>query len=207
MCLEGIEDDKQGYGIPPTIFRSTCYHGVADRSPLWGAEGLLADLQTLTKDLQIFQHLHPIDLYSLIRTNKVLRALLLSKESYSTWRNSYFQHSDIPWCPPDTSHPRWTTILFGPDKCHVCTYFSLLSSSLTFCHRNVEVTMPCPILLFEPTIVNPVLWVLFSNHYFQSLLVSDAKLHGQSNVSPTAGMSPGPQGFHMASPSVQLSMV
>src|SRR6266542_4817072 len=79
------------------------------------------DLQILT-DLQIFQHLHPIDLYSLIRTNKGLRALLLSKDSYSIWRNSYFQHSDIPCCPPDTSYPRWTTLLFGPDKCHVCIY-------------------------------------------------------------------------------------
>ncbi|KAF9528094.1 hypothetical protein CPB83DRAFT_356333 [Crepidotus variabilis] len=81
--------------------------------------GFIMDLPT---DLvyEILQHLHPIDLYTLVRTNKTLRALLLSKESYSTWRNSYTLHPDIPTCPADISYPKWTTLLFGPDECDKC---------------------------------------------------------------------------------------
>ncbi|PPQ68600.1 hypothetical protein CVT26_003389 [Gymnopilus dilepis] len=67
--------------------------------------------------LEIFGHLHPVDLYSLIRSSKALRNILLNRGSFSVWQSSYCQHPDIPLCPTGVSFPRWTSLLFGPSTC------------------------------------------------------------------------------------------
>jgi hypothetical protein len=78
--------------------------------------------------IQIFEHLHPIDLYNLIRTSKAFRSLLLRRQATAVWRETFSRHPDIPSCPPDLSLPKWASLLFGPTTCDV----SLEKSSVGF---------------------------------------------------------------------------
>ncbi|KIM46546.1 hypothetical protein M413DRAFT_317794 [Hebeloma cylindrosporum] len=68
---------------------------------------------------EIFGHLHPIDLYNLIRTSKGFRSLLLGPQARAVWRETFSRHPDIPSCPPDLSLPKWASLLFGPSTCDV----------------------------------------------------------------------------------------
>ncbi|KAF9057184.1 hypothetical protein BJ165DRAFT_14635 [Panaeolus papilionaceus] len=81
----------------------------------------LARLLDLPYDiiLEIIGHLHPIDLYSLIRTAKPLRNILLSRRSLSVWALVFANHEDIPPIPRGNSPPRWVTTLFAPPRCDV----------------------------------------------------------------------------------------
>ncbi|KAJ3496776.1 hypothetical protein NLJ89_g10438 [Agrocybe chaxingu] len=69
---------------------------------------------------EIFSHLHPIDLYNLIRTTKSLRGLLLNRHSRRVWKMSFKANVGIPDCPSDVSFPKWVSLLFGPDDCDTC---------------------------------------------------------------------------------------
>ena len=69
--------------------------------------------------IQIFEHLHPIDLYNLIRTSNGFRSLLLTRRATAVWRETFSRHPDIPPCPPDLSLPKWASLLFGPATCDV----------------------------------------------------------------------------------------
>ncbi|KIM46543.1 hypothetical protein M413DRAFT_317544 [Hebeloma cylindrosporum] len=69
---------------------------------------------------EIFEHLHPIDLYNLIRTSKGFRSLLLGPQAVAVWRETFSRHPDIPSCPPDLSLPEWASLLFGPSTCDHC---------------------------------------------------------------------------------------
>ncbi|KAF9534603.1 hypothetical protein CPB83DRAFT_842593 [Crepidotus variabilis] len=71
---------------------------------------------------EIFGHLHPIDLYSWVRTNESFREIFLSHGASSIWRNAFLNNPDTPSCPPQISLPRWTTLLFGPAICDECGY-------------------------------------------------------------------------------------
>ena len=69
---------------------------------------------------QIFEFLHPIDLYSVIRSTKRLRSILLDRRASSVWKEAFKRCSDIlPPCPLDVSEPRWASMLFGPATCDV----------------------------------------------------------------------------------------
>ncbi|KAF8172646.1 hypothetical protein BJ912DRAFT_1080535, partial [Pholiota molesta] len=75
-----------------------------------------------------FEFLHPIDLYHAIRATKGLRSFLLNKNSITIWKESFLNHPDIPFYPPDVSAPKWASLLFGPATCDVCP-----SSQLCIC--------------------------------------------------------------------------
>ncbi|KAF8156868.1 hypothetical protein B0H34DRAFT_710942 [Crassisporium funariophilum] len=70
---------------------------------------------------EIFERLHPVDLYNFVRTTKGLRQMLLSRKAESIWSESFLRHPDIPACPADVSFPEWTSLLFGPNKCDDCS--------------------------------------------------------------------------------------
>ncbi|PPQ71953.1 hypothetical protein CVT24_007918 [Panaeolus cyanescens] len=70
--------------------------------------------------LEVFSLLHPVDLFSLIRTTKSLRNLLLSKSCADVWLSVFETYEDIPPVPAGMSPPKWTTILFGPPHCDSC---------------------------------------------------------------------------------------
>ncbi|KAF9057153.1 hypothetical protein BJ165DRAFT_11392 [Panaeolus papilionaceus] len=70
--------------------------------------------------LEIFHHVHPTDLLSLIRTTKTLRNLLLSKGSLSVWQSAFAANEEVPLVPQGTSPPKWATMLFGPPTCDGC---------------------------------------------------------------------------------------
>ncbi|KDR66940.1 hypothetical protein GALMADRAFT_147582 [Galerina marginata CBS 339.88] len=70
--------------------------------------------------LEIFGHLHPLDLYNMIRTSKYLRNLLLIRKASSLWETAFRRHPDLLPCPPDVSPPKWVSLLFAPASCDVC---------------------------------------------------------------------------------------
>ncbi|PPR00294.1 hypothetical protein CVT24_005035 [Panaeolus cyanescens] len=76
--------------------------------------------------IQVFSHVHPIDLFALVRTTKYLRKLLLSKGSLSVWDSAFALHRDVPPVPDTISHPKWTTMLFGPPRCDGCSVYPAL---------------------------------------------------------------------------------
>ncbi|KAF8172647.1 hypothetical protein BJ912DRAFT_99990 [Pholiota molesta] len=70
--------------------------------------------------ISIFEFLHPIDLYHAIRATKGLRSFLLNKNSTTIWKESFLNHPDIPFYPPDVSAPKWASLIFGPATCDTC---------------------------------------------------------------------------------------
>lgn len=49
---------------------------------------------------EIFEHLHPIDLYHISRTNRSFQDILRSPSSNSIWWTAYERENEIPRCPP-----------------------------------------------------------------------------------------------------------
>jgi len=86
--------------------------------------------------IQIFEHLHPIDLYNLIRTSKAFRSLLLGRQATAVWEEAFRRHPDIPSCPPDVSLPKWVSLLFGPPTCDVSLEKSFVG------HLNLNISNP-----------------------------------------------------------------
>ncbi|KAG8994910.1 hypothetical protein FRB90_000304 [Tulasnella sp. 427] len=85
------------------------------------ARSMMKDLfSTLPLDLiyEVFGHLHPLDLWHLARTNKMLRTHLMSKRSISVWKTAREAvNPPVPECPKDQSEPQWAVLLFT----HNCT--------------------------------------------------------------------------------------
>ncbi|KAG8982850.1 hypothetical protein FRB90_006507, partial [Tulasnella sp. 427] len=85
------------------------------------ARSMMKDLfSTLPLDLiyEVFGHLHPLDLWQLARTNKMLRTHLMSKRSISVWKTAREAvNPPVPECPKDQSEPQWAVLLFT----HNCT--------------------------------------------------------------------------------------
>ncbi|KIK00184.1 hypothetical protein K443DRAFT_7849 [Laccaria amethystina LaAM-08-1] len=52
---------------------------------------------------KISEHLHPIDLYHISRTNRSFQDILRSPSSSSIWRVAYDREDGVPRCPPDIS--------------------------------------------------------------------------------------------------------
>ncbi|KAJ3507085.1 hypothetical protein NLJ89_g6501 [Agrocybe chaxingu] len=71
---------------------------------------------------EIFERLHPFDLYTMIQTTKGLRAFLLSRKASGVWAGSFARHPSIPSCPFDLSYPMWVSLLFGPSRCDECNH-------------------------------------------------------------------------------------
>jgi hypothetical protein len=76
--------------------------------------------------VQIFEFLHPIDLYHLLCTTKSLRRFLLDRSSLSVWETVFLRHTTIQSPPTDVSLPKWASLLFGPATCDVYIFSPLL---------------------------------------------------------------------------------
>ncbi|RPD72985.1 hypothetical protein L226DRAFT_142501 [Lentinus tigrinus ALCF2SS1-7] len=90
------------------------------------------NLQSLPLDLyfELARHLRPIDLLTLARTSKVLRAFLLAKRNQQVWRITLYAVPLLPPCPEDMSEPLYSALLFdnhcwvcGDDEAHSVDYF------------------------------------------------------------------------------------
>ncbi|EDR01174.1 uncharacterized protein LACBIDRAFT_312439 [Laccaria bicolor S238N-H82] len=83
---------------------------------------------------EIFEHLHPIDLYHISRTNRSFQDILRSPSSSSIWRAAYEKEDEIPRCPEDISELEWADLLFGKRICQQCGNGGA-PPNLTFRHR------------------------------------------------------------------------
>ncbi|KDR76443.1 hypothetical protein GALMADRAFT_246804 [Galerina marginata CBS 339.88] len=73
--------------------------------------------------LEVFEHLHPLDLYNMIRSTKGMRNILLSRKASLLWEKAFHRHPDILACPyDDVSLPQWASLLFGPATCDLCNH-------------------------------------------------------------------------------------
>ncbi|KAF5315633.1 hypothetical protein D9611_004972 [Ephemerocybe angulata] len=62
--------------------------------------------------LEVFSYLDPVDLYNLARTDRSLRALLLSRSAaQAIWTNAFERINYT--CPDDLTPPRFASMLFG----------------------------------------------------------------------------------------------
>ncbi|KAH6872033.1 hypothetical protein BKA70DRAFT_294738 [Coprinopsis sp. MPI-PUGE-AT-0042] len=69
---------------------------------------------------EIFSKLHPLDLLTLARTAKSLRAVLLDRSAGSLWKESLEHHvPGLPTCPDDVSEPAWVDLALGK-TCQKC---------------------------------------------------------------------------------------
>ncbi|KDR70277.1 hypothetical protein GALMADRAFT_255180 [Galerina marginata CBS 339.88] len=77
-------------------------------------------LETMPLDIhyEIFGHLQSKDLVSLLRTSKLFRATLMTKNVISVWRRAR-RDSVLPDCPSDRSEPAWA-VLFYSNTCEEC---------------------------------------------------------------------------------------
>ncbi|EIN14282.1 hypothetical protein PUNSTDRAFT_140607 [Punctularia strigosozonata HHB-11173 SS5] len=62
--------------------------------------------------LEIFSHLHPMDLLNLSHTSKPLRSLLLHGSAVGVWREARRQIEYLPECPEDMSEPAYADLCF-----------------------------------------------------------------------------------------------
>ncbi|KAF9057122.1 hypothetical protein BJ165DRAFT_8475 [Panaeolus papilionaceus] len=76
--------------------------------------------------LEVFGYLHPVDIFTLIRTTKALRSLLLSTGSAGIWYSVFARHRDVPPVPEGMSPPKWVTMLYGPPFCDSCKVYPAL---------------------------------------------------------------------------------
>ena len=116
----------------------------------------LSAFTTLPCDImfEVFQYLHPIDLYHILCTSKFLRGILQQIESRWAWRASFTHYSEVPWCPPDASYHEWAALLFGPDICDVrLLLISVYLSDITK-NRYAAHSMQWLTLRFVPGIAN-----------------------------------------------------
>ncbi|KDR84116.1 hypothetical protein GALMADRAFT_236785 [Galerina marginata CBS 339.88] len=126
---------------------------------------------------EIFERLHPIDLYNMIRSSKGLRSLLLSRRSYAVWSGAFARHPDVPACPLEMSFPQWASFLFGPNKCDDCGSpeampdFGLRKRLCQFClDADLQYSEDSEILRDKLGNQSAVLWTLVSqNHRYVSM--------------------------------------
>ncbi|KAF5384841.1 hypothetical protein D9615_000908 [Tricholomella constricta] len=141
--------------------------------------------------LEIFGHLHPIDIYHIAQTSKSLRNVVLARNSASLWKTCFSRHPEVPSCPPGMSAPRWATLLFGPVICDYCgKYGALLDFTLRqhlcstclgrFCVSKVPES---DVALYEP---DDIVWRLVpatlryvGHHYWRTFPYNQLALHGR----------------------------
>lgn len=74
--------------------------------------------------VQIFVHLHPLDLLHLSWTTKAFWKVLMSRRAASIWKQARIQIKDMPDCPSDMIEPAYARLAFYT-RCHVSTQSSL----------------------------------------------------------------------------------
>ncbi|KAF5385297.1 hypothetical protein D9615_000930 [Tricholomella constricta] len=132
FIITGYNDTKHEHVIYPEFTWNVMAYAImkTERRKLTGKKkqfdlkiflGLPLDLI-----LEIFGHLHPIDIYHIVQTSKSLRNIVLARNSASLWKTCFSRHPEVPSCPPDISAPQWATLLFGPEICDYCGTYSAL---------------------------------------------------------------------------------
>ena len=69
--------------------------------------------------IQIFEHLHPIDVYHISRTNRSFQDILRSPSFSSIWRAAYEREHAIHRCTEDIPEAECVDLLFGKRICQV----------------------------------------------------------------------------------------
>ena len=75
--------------------------------------------------VQIFEWLHPVDLYHLMQSTRTFRGVILNQTYRGVWKSAFRLYDDLPTCPEDVSEPQWSSLLFGPDTCDVSSLLRL----------------------------------------------------------------------------------
>ncbi|RDB27016.1 hypothetical protein Hypma_005172 [Hypsizygus marmoreus] len=88
--------------------------------------------------LEVFGHLHPLDVYHLSQTAKALRNIVLARNARSLWKTVYERHPDVPQCPPHMSEPAWTTLIFISTVCEVVSSQIKVTITLHILHLSVH---------------------------------------------------------------------
>lgn len=92
--------------------------------------------------LKIASHARPSELLALARTNRILRQVLMSRKSETTWKAAR-EKIGGPECPPDLSEPFWADLLFGGMKCQVGNEIVLSRSVLIWDMRSSVPQVEC----------------------------------------------------------------
>ncbi|KZV66920.1 hypothetical protein PENSPDRAFT_736874 [Peniophora sp. CONT] len=90
--------------------------------------GKLGALPDMPLDIleEIFSLLNLSDLFSISRTTKAFRALLLKDTQFRPlWAQAWSRVVDYPACPPDVQLYKWLHLLFGGSYCHMCAASSV----------------------------------------------------------------------------------
>ncbi|KAK7692976.1 hypothetical protein QCA50_004617 [Cerrena zonata] len=87
-----------------------------------GRQGALQNFLDMPFDIieEVFNHLLPIDLLNIARTNKQFRRDLLKKESESIWKNARMNVPGLPGPFPGMSEPRFASLCFET-RCERCS--------------------------------------------------------------------------------------
>lgn len=91
---------------------------------LFGVSLLLLLLAYSLHSVQIFECLHPVDLYHLIQSSRAFRSIILNRRYRGVWTSVFREHKELPSCPKGISEPQWSSLLFGPDTCDVSRFAS-----------------------------------------------------------------------------------
>ena len=91
---------------------------------LFGVSLLLLLLAYSLHSVQIFECLHPVDLYHLIQSSRTFRSIILNRRYRGVWTSVFREHKELPSCPKGISEPQWSSLLFGPDTCDVSRFAS-----------------------------------------------------------------------------------
>ncbi|KAI0072231.1 hypothetical protein K474DRAFT_420107 [Panus rudis PR-1116 ss-1] len=106
----------------PTSGETVSNGSTAARRNVRGRRGGLQDLPKMPLDilLEIFSHVHPMDLLNLARTSQAFRRFLLSRtEASLLWRAARANVPELPNIPDNISEPAFANLLFDP-HCHSC---------------------------------------------------------------------------------------
>ncbi|VDC07680.1 unnamed protein product [Peniophora sp. CBMAI 1063] len=105
--------------------------------------GKLGALPVMPLDIleEIFSLLNWTDLFSISRTTKAFRSLLLKDAQFRPlWAQAWLRVEGYPACPEDVQLYKWLHLLFGGSYCHTCSassvhriYFSIQARVCVSC--------------------------------------------------------------------------
>lgn len=71
------------------------------------------------RSLQVFKHLHALDLHHMSLTCRTFKQALCEPVSYPLWKAAFSAIPSFPPCPTDLTEPQWAYLMFGPVECEV----------------------------------------------------------------------------------------
>ena len=135
---------------------------------LFGVSLLLLFFESSLPFVQIFECLHPVDLYHLIQSTRMFRSIILNPRYRGVWTSAFRKHKDLPSCPEGISELQWSSLLFGPDTCDVSRFASRIESQLIPLTRSVGIVGLSPTFSFRNDCVKRV-GLVMKTHNFQPI--------------------------------------